>query len=960
VGARAENRAERLLEVELLGLEFAAEEVTRLEPLWVTLTLFDVERRCRAAESVMLESCHADARYLLPPRFVLERTDGSPPSRLLLRIPPAVHEAALVVRVERVLQVDLHGVEHYQHPERVRDWESVRKVVGSACARRFALREPVFWGWLRLEEAAYDGGELRLEPLWRLRGSQFSDAALLPALDQRSASLRKAMLVPGACLLCLRNLDDVPATRLSPCLLPPADASSASTQHDVPLCWELQDLSAARTPRPCAEYRNLLFVYPESVTLAGHAAAGLSESARLAIRIELRAAAALEQQSPHIPRLRLEESSSHSDLQQQHQQQQGQQQERSRVRYQTLRAVQSRYSATLASACMSAAVPARRSKTKEGAQFYDEFKLHLPRRLRPDHHLLFSLVRFQPLSTAGTAADGGGGSEGHADEVQVIAHAVLPLYQQELLPAPEVLLPLFAAGDLSGDYLHEPLRLLEGGRAQLRVRLLVVSSLYTQEQALARLLPSFYGPSSSPPGASPQELVRCTALLQLLRAVPASATIRFLGCILPQLVRLIAGAPTAALRQQALLSLGAILRSQQEVSPEAPRWFAAWIELALAPAHCRQGPRWLHEELVRAWTGILLAPERPEEAPREDVPFSLLRLAPLLLRILFKAMLFHCRVPDQADQRETTAVPTPAATSPRRVTSRGRASEYGVPSPRSARARVHHPSAGDGGNDNHDKVGSSPSDRRDASGRRLSEFEETQARAERLAASTGTRQPSHTASGARDRRVDPAASASPAVLHLRRRDDSLPAVPRRPADPLPGAGGRARLPPAFLLELRRLLVRLAQDVRRCLHTALTASKDLGRQLCVFLRDLLHLGALDRGLVCRWLQRVLEAWSGEEEGAGEALAELRADLLRLLVEDRAYTALCLPVAPHLAQLVSRSALAAQWRAHHLPAYLLYTLRLFCPHKRGLYWWCHSCCRPCRGGGGGGGATDVCAL
>lgn len=250
--------------------------------------------------------------------------------------------------------------------------------------------------------------------------------------------------------------------------------------------------------------------------------------------------------------------------------------------------------------------------------FYDEFKLELPPVLTPLHHLLFVIVRMQvkpPKKNQPTNPE------------TPVGFAFLPLLKENAFVGQDFELPI--APDLPAHYLSLPataMRFLDNGKALLKLRIQLSSSLYSHDRAVSKAL-NLICPTGNSSAGSADKLKNKQSLSSLLDVHP-SALMRSLPVVVNHLLAQIAYEPSGA-AEDALRHFCLLLSSLLQHSSETHSVLLSYVTYLFQPKDFEHTN--LHYQLALAWLRVLSEPATPSE--------SHVIFAPFFFGIIFKSML---------------------------------------------------------------------------------------------------------------------------------------------------------------------------------------------------------------------------------------------------------------------------------------------------------------------------------
>lgn len=236
-----------------------------VEPLFGILALYDFSKKKRVSENFYFQVNPPELQDLLSDHYVESFSIASDVSRLTLAFPqqksstdlltntskalfhiskPSA-DIHLVLRIEKVLQGDNDTVsEPYVKPtqQKDKDKERIKNTIQQLCPRIGNFKQPLGWGFIPLFDdsakskesiktsrlALYSTVEATsISPIYRYKGSDFSDTAILEQVNEtRSSSSRKAKVMPGSCIISMEDVTEKTVSGSDPSLIAPLVNSS--------------------------------------------------------------------------------------------------------------------------------------------------------------------------------------------------------------------------------------------------------------------------------------------------------------------------------------------------------------------------------------------------------------------------------------------------------------------------------------------------------------------------------------------------------------------------------------------------------------------------------------------------------------------------------------------------------------------------------------------------------------
>jgi C2 domain in Dock180 and Zizimin proteins/DHR-2, Lobe B/DHR-2, Lobe C/DHR-2, Lobe A len=589
----------KLVLVEPVELSF---DLGDFQPFWCTLAAYDLNKRQRVSEnfSFALNTFFSNKMLGVGVEQLVHQNKHA-----LLRFTSASPDIFLVLRIEKILQGDIDEVcEPYlkgnQCKERAR--HKLSDVISDISSRLTAYRQPFAWSMLPLfvdgSGELLSPGECSFTPIYRAKGD-LSDDGLMQSIDgavssqARSGSRRLkvikgrlkvnltavaslaatdairagARLVSPSNLAVNRSATNAPSKKSKSKKSKPKGKSSSTGDGDGPIVRELQEFPAEPAFVPHLDYVNTLYVYPESVAM--------SKSDNYMVRMHV-----LENDDVGALDPKAIEALP--------------------IIYEPM---------TLSLASSASSYTQCRSKSPA---FYSEFKVQLPPRLTPNHHLLFVFfrVRVKPPKK----------NQPSSPETPV-GFAFVPVLEKNRFADRELELPI--ASELPSHYLSLPataIRFIDGGKPLFKVTLNLMSTVYSQDQALSTALTLM-----CPPDAQGTDNLKNKQSLQALTNVPPLATIQFFPAIMDHLLALICvNDELAADALRALVGVAHLLLVDNAKTPRLLDSYARYVHRPNAQ------PATLYPHLIRRWLETLLGANGGND--------QLILFAPFLFSLIFKSM----------------------------------------------------------------------------------------------------------------------------------------------------------------------------------------------------------------------------------------------------------------------------------------------------------------------------------
>ncbi|ELR16168.1 Dedicator of cytokinesis [Acanthamoeba castellanii str. Neff] len=556
------------------------------EPFYGVLALYDMAKKVKISENFYFDVNDDDVSKLtLSGSSQAERAS----KKALFRVAKPSADVYLVLRIEKVLQGDPEdSLDLYGKCDSIKEKDRERlEAHTKECCKRFGeYRQGM--GWSVLPLFGQDGQlavpeTATFQPVYRYR-PEASDAQFFASWgDQSKAGSKRLKTLPGNCVVEITEVAEgaKPPGRLTPSLIPLKPACPADDKQTV---LEIEEFGGLRGDGVATDYVNNLYIYPELVN-------GAASGRNLAIRVQL----LNSDRDPDAPS--------------------------------PLPCICTR-SGELASDAVTLV-----SYHAKNPSYYDEFKICLPPTITPAHHLLFTLYHI-PVQIAK--------NKDVAPERKVIGYAWLPLFVDGRMAGEDHQVPL--AANIAPAYLSPEgsshIRWLDGGKASLRLKLQLVSSLYTQDHALGEFF------AYSVPPASPDALVHT---LNALTAVPPRKLAWFLPLMLNLLFRL-ACVGTLTTQRHAfatILTILNIISTEMDIGAVLDS-YASYV---VCPAEIERNSKvYLHHQIAKHWA-FFFARASNADAPKEE----LYKFAGFLFKLIYRSMVLKLHSTGELKDEESTS-----------------------------------------------------------------------------------------------------------------------------------------------------------------------------------------------------------------------------------------------------------------------------------------------------------------
>ncbi|XP_078268005.1 dedicator of cytokinesis protein 11-like, partial [Rhinoraja longicauda] len=437
---------------------------TNLEPFFVTFALFDTNNNCKISEDFHVDLNPPAVRQMLPgveEGAVNGRTGESPGRRAravdeaLLRYPreglfsvTAPHpDVYLVARVEKVLQGGIaQCVEPYvKSSDTSKTVQKVLKAARQICSRLGEYKMAFAWAArpvFKDSEGTLDTSG-KFSPLYKQDSSKLSTEDLLKMLVdfKKAEKISKLQVIPGNLDVSIEPVAPDIANCVTSSYMPVKPFAEAGCHH---VRFEVEEFVADITKYmyPFTTFKNHLYVYP--IQLKYDNQKTFAKARNIAVCVEVRDSDA-DKTSP-------------------------------------LKCIYGKPGGPIFTTRTCATV----LHHQQSPEFYNEIKVELPAHLHEKHHLLFTFYHVScDINSKGTT------KKREAVETQV-GFAWLPLLKdgrvvtsEQQLAVSTNLPPGYLGQQAADTKKHAPdVKWIDGGKPLLKVRNLLVSTIYTEDQYL--------------------------------------------------------------------------------------------------------------------------------------------------------------------------------------------------------------------------------------------------------------------------------------------------------------------------------------------------------------------------------------------------------------------------------------------------------------------------------------------
>ncbi|XP_032886818.1 LOW QUALITY PROTEIN: dedicator of cytokinesis protein 11-like [Amblyraja radiata] len=556
--------------------------MTNLEPFFVTLALFDTNKNCKISADFQVDLNPPAVRQMLQDgaeEGAVNGTAGESPGRrarvvdeALLRYPreglfsvTAPHpDIYLVARVEKVLQGGIaQCVEPYiKGSDTSKTVQKVLKAAKQICSRLGGYRMAFAWAArpvFKDSEGTLDTSG-KFSPLYKQDSSKLSTEDLLKMLAdfKKAEKISKLQVIPGNFEVTIEPVSpDIPNCVTSS-YIPVKPFAEAGCDH---VTFEVEEFVAdiAKYMYPFTTFKNHMYVYP--IQLKYDNQKTFAKARNIAVCVEVRDSDA-DKTSP-------------------------------------LKCIYGKPGDPIFTTRTCATV----LHHQQSPEFYNEIKVELPVHLHEKHHLLFTFYHVScDINSKGTT------KKREAVESQV-GFAWLPLLRDGRVVTSEQQLAI--STNLPPGYLGQhtadskkhaapDIKWVDGGKPLLKVRNLLVSTIYTEDQYLHNFF-HHCQMNQSPGQEMTADLVKH---LKCLHAMEMCVMVNFLPTILNQLLQILSRTSQS---EVAVNSIRVMIHMVSKCHEEGlDHLLRSYIKYVFRTDQCVPlGDRTTHEELAKSINIIL-------------------------------------------------------------------------------------------------------------------------------------------------------------------------------------------------------------------------------------------------------------------------------------------------------------------------------------------------------------------
>jgi hypothetical protein len=602
----------------LLDFQSVEWESGVLEPLVLSATVWDLERRERVSETFSVEVNNGEWRQALGE---YDRSDAKLAARsCILSLPAMLPSFVVVVSAARPLRGEIDEVLEPMSKGGELKPKDAQKLAAEAKAtvgKLAAHWQTLAWTVMPLFDA---NGRVTLEanaPLYRARISAYKYSVPALAADILAGKVRA---LPTMCKMRVRDvsrgkiLRAVPG-RVSPLLAPMAPASEADAK--APCVRHLLTFIDARgEPRPHTAFTHLLYVYPQTINLSSHSVAGVSNVRNIACEVRVMT----DDRDPS--------------------------------------GGSTAAAATLAVVFGQALAPALDLSARTTVEYHnrkprfvDEIKVALPPDVGERHHLLFSFYH--------VAADVRKLKKG-GDTAVLVGQCAVPLLSgRSLLSGEPFSVPV--ATQLPPNYLAQDaldqVRWIADGKPVFTLQTRVESTVHTHEPTLAKFFAYVAANADLPASSEGSEQsatikTRLASTLNALATVPLGDLVLHLAPLLGRLIELAASKTEKEdVRDRAFVALLRVLDAATSFDEDGSAVVAPYVRGVYG--HEALGGALVHEQLTRLLIRELRAgADRLAEVSRASAP---------LLLMIYKAICVHAEINGSLREKRARAERVSAA-----------------------------------------------------------------------------------------------------------------------------------------------------------------------------------------------------------------------------------------------------------------------------------------------------------
>ncbi|XP_058885023.1 dedicator of cytokinesis protein 9-like isoform X12 [Acipenser ruthenus] len=557
---------------------------TNVEPFFVTLSLFDIQRSCKISADFHVDLNHPSVKQLIANASSQQTNGGGEAIMGSQRMPNGLPESMLqytkqgifsvtcphpdiflVARIEKVLQ---GGITHCAEPymkssDSAKAAQKVLKNAKLACSRLGQYKMPFAWAARPLFKDAQGtlDKSARFSAIYRQDSNKLSNEDLLKLL----ADFRKPEKMSKLPVI-LGNLD-VTIDNIAP------DLTNCVTSSYIPvkqfenngktnILFEVEEFIPCipKYSQPFTIYNNHLYVYPKHLKYDSQKS--FAKARNIAVCLEFR-------------------DSDDEDAQ-------------------PVKCIYGRPGGPMFTKNAFAAV----LHHQQNPEFYDEIKIELPTQLNEKHHLLFTFYHVACDSTSK-------GSTKKKEQIETqVGYAWLPLLKDGRVIMNEQQIPVSA--NLPAGYLNyqeigmgkhsgpEIIKWVDGGKPLFKIATHLVSTVYTQDQHLHNFFQhcQIAESAAQAPGG---DLVK---YLKSLHAMEGHVMIKFLPTVLNQLFRVLTRATQEDVAVNVTRVIIHVVAQCHEEGLE--HYLRSYVKYVFkAEPYSASTSKTVHEELTKAMTVIL-------------------------------------------------------------------------------------------------------------------------------------------------------------------------------------------------------------------------------------------------------------------------------------------------------------------------------------------------------------------
>ncbi|XP_058885021.1 dedicator of cytokinesis protein 9-like isoform X7 [Acipenser ruthenus] len=555
-----------------------------VEPFFVTLSLFDIQRSCKISADFHVDLNHPSVKQLIANASSQQTNGGGEAIMGSQRMPNGLPESMLqytkqgifsvtcphpdiflVARIEKVLQ---GGITHCAEPymkssDSAKAAQKVLKNAKLACSRLGQYKMPFAWAARPLFKDAQGtlDKSARFSAIYRQDSNKLSNEDLLKLL----ADFRKPEKMSKLPVI-LGNLD-VTIDNIAP------DLTNCVTSSYIPvkqfenngktnILFEVEEFIPCipKYSQPFTIYNNHLYVYPKHLKYDSQKS--FAKARNIAVCLEFR-------------------DSDDEDAQ-------------------PVKCIYGRPGGPMFTKNAFAAV----LHHQQNPEFYDEIKIELPTQLNEKHHLLFTFYHVACDSTSK-------GSTKKKEQIETqVGYAWLPLLKDGRVIMNEQQIPVSA--NLPAGYLNyqeigmgkhsgpEIIKWVDGGKPLFKIATHLVSTVYTQDQHLHNFFQhcQIAESAAQAPGG---DLVK---YLKSLHAMEGHVMIKFLPTVLNQLFRVLTRATQEDVAVNVTRVIIHVVAQCHEEGLE--HYLRSYVKYVFkAEPYSASTSKTVHEELTKAMTVIL-------------------------------------------------------------------------------------------------------------------------------------------------------------------------------------------------------------------------------------------------------------------------------------------------------------------------------------------------------------------